>query len=79
FGKKEIITYVVTTAVSQIVSFVVLAPVLDILIYAEPNNKVFVQGAVAAGLNFLVAAILGGLLLCAYSKTIAKKGSLNKE
>ncbi|MEG2672292.1 MAG: ECF-type riboflavin transporter substrate-binding protein [Ruthenibacterium sp.] len=79
FGKKEIITYVVTTAVSQIVSFVVLAPVLDILIYAEPANKVFVQGAVAAGLNFLVAAILGGLLLFAYSKTIAKKGSLNKE
>mgnify|MGYP006372393567 CR=1 FL=1 len=79
FGKKEIITYVGMTAISQIACFVVLAPILDMVIYAEPANKVFAQGAVAAGLNFLVAAILGGLLLFAYSKTIAKKGSLNKE
>ena len=33
----------------------------------------------SAGVNFLTAAVVGGLLLFAYSKTVAKKGSLTKE
>lgn len=57
----------------------VIAPVLDILIYAEPASKVFAQGALAAVANSLTAVIVGAVLAAAYAKTIAKKGSLDKE
>ena len=56
-----------------------VAPVLDILIYAEPVKKVFAQGAFAAISNIITAVVVGGLLVLAYTKTIAKKGSLDKE
>ena len=54
--------------------------VLDVLIYAEPVAKVFSQGAFAA----IVQQPDGcrrrrRCSLLAYSKTIAKKGSLDKE
>ena len=57
----------------------VVAPVLDILIYAEPAKKVFAQGAFAAVSNTITGVVVGGLLILAYTKTIAKKGSLDQE
>ena len=48
-------------------------------IYAEPVDKVFAQGAMAAVANILTAVIVGALLIAAYTKTIAKKGSLEKQ
>lgn len=51
---------------------------LDILIYAEPAKKVFAQGAFAAVSNIITAVVVGGLLILAYTKTIAKKGSWTK-
>lgn len=56
-----------------------MAPVLDILIYAEPAKKVFAQGAFAAVSNTITGVVVGGLLILAYTKTIAKKGSLDQE
>lgn len=79
FGKKEIITFAIANIVANVVAWIVIAPVLDILIYAEPANKVFAQGAMAAVVNSLTAVVVGALLAVAYSKTIAKKGSLDKE
>ena len=61
------------------IAWIVIAPVLDILIYAEPANKVFAQGAMAAVVNSVASVVVGGLLCAAYAKTIAKKGSLDKE
>ena len=75
FGKKEVITF----AIANVVAWLGIAPVLDILIYAEPAGKVFAQGAMAAVVNSLTAVIVGALLAAAYAKTIAKKGSLDKE
>ena len=79
FGKKELITFVLTTLVAMAISWVVVAPVLDILIYAEPAKKVFVQGLVAGASNFVTTVVIGGLLMLAYTKTIAKSGSLKQE
>ena len=55
-----------------------VAPVLDILIYAEPAKKVFAQGVFAGISNSITAVVVGGLLVLAYTKTIAMKGSLDK-
>ncbi|MBQ7868146.1 MAG: ECF-type riboflavin transporter substrate-binding protein [Clostridia bacterium] len=79
FGKKEIITFAIANIVANVIAWVGVAPVLDILIYAEPANKVFAQGATAAAINSIAAVVVGALLCIAYSKTIAKKGSLDKE
>ncbi|MCC8051812.1 MAG: ECF-type riboflavin transporter substrate-binding protein [Clostridiales bacterium] len=79
FDKKAIVLFNVVQVVANAVAWILLAPILDILIYAEPANKVFTQGAVACVLNVVITAILGTLLLVAYSKVGAKSGSLSKE
>ena len=79
FGKKEIITFAIANIAANVIAWIVIAPVLDILIYAEPANKVFAQGAMAAVVNSVASVVVGGLLCAAYAKTIAKKGSLDKE
>lgn len=79
FGKGKIATFAISNIAAHLVAWIVVAPVLDILIYAEPANKVFAQGAFAAVANILTAVIVGILLVIAYTKTIAKKGSLDQE
>lgn len=79
FGTKGIVTFSIANVVSNLVAWIGIAPVLDILIYAEPSDKVFAQGAMAAVANIITAEIVGVLLIAAYTKTIAKKGSLDRE
>ena len=79
FGKKQVITYLVANVIAHVIAWIGIAPVLDILIYAEPADKVFAQGAMAAVANIVTAVVVGALLIVAYTKTIAKKGSLDKE
>ncbi|MGP6138996.1 MULTISPECIES: ECF-type riboflavin transporter substrate-binding protein [unclassified Jeotgalibaca] len=79
FGKKDIISFNVSQVVAQVIGWGILAPVLDIVIYAEPANKVFTQGIVAGLANIVTVAIIGTLLLSAYAKTRLKGDSLSKE
>ncbi|UFT98332.1 ECF-type riboflavin transporter substrate-binding protein [Radiobacillus kanasensis] len=76
FGLKQIVTFNIAQIVANGIGWFVLAPLLDILIYAEPANKVFVQGLVAGGFNILTAGVLGTILLTAYAKTRSKSNSL---
>ena len=77
--KKDLVLYNVTQVIANVVAWIVVAPVLDIVIYSEPVELVFTQGAVAALTNAISAGVIGSLLLFLYSKTRAKKGSLTKE
>ena len=79
FGKGKVTLFTIANIAAHVIGWIVVAPVLDILIYAEPANKVFAQGAFAAISNTITAVIGGGLLVLAYTKTIAKKGSLDQE
>ena len=79
FGKKQIITFNVSQVIAHLVAWVVVAPVLAILIYAEPANKVFVQGLVGGLANIVTTAIVGTLLAVAYNAAKPKAGSLRKE
>jgi len=78
FGKDEIKTYVIYTLIAQAAAWVVVAPVLDIVIYKESASLVFTQGAIAFVMDFICAALIGGLLLKAYASTKVGKGSLSK-
>lgn len=79
FEKKAIITFNITQVIANAIAWIIVAPVLDIVVYAEPANKVFAQGALAFLGNIIIIAILGTLLSVGYSKIFAKSGSLEKE
>jgi|SRR5690625_43520 len=79
FGKKQIISFNITQVIVQVIGWGLIAPTLDILIYAEPANKVYTQG-IAAGLsNIVIVGVLGTILLAAYAKTRSQSNSLTKE
>lgn len=79
FGKKEIITFNLAQVAAHLVAWVLVAPCLDVVVYAEKMSKVVTQGITAGILNAVTTGIVGTLLMLAYSKTRTKRGSLDKE
>ena len=79
FGKSETISVVIWVVIANAIAWILVAPVLDIVLYSEPANKVFIQGATAFVVDAIVSVIVGIILLKAYSATKTKKGSLAKE
>lgn len=77
--KGNIFLFNIVQIIANAVAWIVCAPVLDILIYAEPANKVFLQGVFAWLGNIIVIGILGTILLAAYSGIRGKSSSLKKE
>ena len=76
---KQIILFNIYQIMANVIAWFVVAPSLDILIYAEPINKVYVQGAVAGVLNMITIAVLGTILLYSYASSKVKTGSLDIE
>ena len=79
FGKKEIIKFNVAQIIANIVGWFIVAPTLDVWIYAEPIDKVYLQGIVAGCINMITVGVLGTLLASSYAKTRMKTGSLKAE
>lgn len=79
FGYKQFLLFNGVQIVANAIAWILVAPVLDILIYAEPANKVFTQGATACLLNIITVGIIGSLLAFAYSKVKPKNSSLKVE
>lgn len=79
FDRKAIVLFNIVQIVTNAVAWILVAPVLDIVIYSEPTNKVFAQGACAFVANIIITAILGTLLGMGYTKIGAKSSSLTKE
>ena len=77
--KAKAVKFIIGDIIISLLTWVVIAPVLDIVIYKEPQGKVFIQGFAAALSNAFVVAVLGTILIFAFSKTIVSKGSLKKE
>lgn len=78
-GKKGLVKFNISQALGHAICWMVVAPVLDILIYSEPANKVFLQGVVGGVSNAITTAIVGSLLCVAYAATKPKAGSLTME
>ena len=79
FTTKQMIGCNIVQIIANVVSWLIIAPVGDILIYSEPQNKVFLQGATATITNSISILILGTILLKAYAATKVKKGSLRRD
>jgi len=79
FTGKDVLKYNIFQVVANAIAWLLVAPVLDILLYNEPVALSFTQGLVGFISNSISAGVIGSLLLFLYSKTRAKKGSLTKE
>lgn len=79
FDGKTITFFNATQALANVLVWGLAAPILDIVIYAEPANKVFAQGLIAGVANILTVAIAGTLLLSVYAKSRTQSGSLSKD
>ncbi|MDR2193613.1 MAG: ECF-type riboflavin transporter substrate-binding protein [Treponema sp.] len=78
FTLPKVLIFNIVQIFANAAAWIIVAPLLDILIYQEPSDKVFVQGAVAGALNAAVVLILGTILLVGYSRTRVKAGSLKQ-
>ncbi|MCR4903998.1 MAG: ECF-type riboflavin transporter substrate-binding protein [Butyrivibrio sp.] len=76
---KPIVLFNIVQVVANAVAWILVAPVFDIIIYSEPANKVFVQGAFAFLGNIIIIGILGTILLTAYSRISGKSSNLKAE
>ena len=78
-GLMGLLKFNIVQIVSHVICWGGVAPVLDILMYNEPLDKLFAQGLVAGTSNAVTTAIVGSLLCVAYAATKTKTGSLTKE
>ena len=79
FGLQQAVIFNGIQIFANLLAWAVIAPTLDILIYKEPADKVYLQGLVAGSFNIAVVLILGTLLVLGYSKTGSKERSLKEE
>ena len=78
-GKKGLIKFNIAQAVSHLVCWMAVAPVLDVYMMGEPWDKLIAQGLMAGLGNAVTTAIVGSLLCIAFAGTKTKAGSLTKE
>ena len=80
-GEEPLIALRFTAAVviANALAWLVVAPLGDVLIYSEPANKVWTQGALAFVSNSVTAAVLGLIILSLYASTRTRTGSLSRE
>lgn len=78
-GETPKASFFVWNVVAHAVAWLLVAPGLDVLMYGEPANLVFLQGIAAFIINAISTVIVGGILTVAYAKTRTAKGSLDKE
>ena len=79
FEKKEMTLFVLYAVLGNAVAWLLVAPVLDIVMYAEPVNTVFLQGITAFIIDAIVSVAVGAILLKAYASTKTGQGTLSKE
>ena len=76
FNGSRVIIFNVYQIIANVIAWFSAAPSLDVIIYAEPSNKVYLQGIAAGISNMITIGILGTILLSSYAKTRIKKDSL---
>lgn len=79
FSGRFAVRFSLGVIVGHLVAWLGVAPLLDILIYSEPADKVFVQGAFAFVVNAVLTIVFGLVILAAYAKSRTKTGSLEAD
>lgn len=79
FGTRGVVRLVIAVGAANLVAWLLVAPLGDVLIYSEPAAKVWTQGALAFVSNTLTAAIIGSIIVALYARTRTRTGSLTRE
>ncbi|MBR6308783.1 MAG: ECF-type riboflavin transporter substrate-binding protein [Lachnospiraceae bacterium] len=74
FEKKAIIYFNASQILIHVLAWMVLAPILDVLVYKEPAGEAFTQGAFCAAANAVATAVVGTLLCVSYAASKPQKG-----
>lgn len=72
FGKAKVAVFAIANVVAHVIGWVVVAPVLDILIYAEPAKSIC-TGCICRSIQYDHRCGSRWTSDLAYTKTIAKK------
>lgn len=75
----KIVWFNISQLIANVIAWLLIAPTLDILIYAEPANKVYLQGVFSVLVNVVSTGIIGTTLLILYVKNKGQKTLLKKE
>lgn len=78
FSTVDAIRFNLVQIIANVVIWGAIAPTLDIFVYQEPENKVYLQGLVSAVANSVSVLIIGTILLVLYAKSRPKENSLYK-
>lgn len=78
-GENPGVRYYLFNIAGHAVAWIIIAPLLDILMYNEPANTVFFQGAVSFVIDAVSSLVVGTVLCYAYARTRSARNSLNKE
>ncbi|MCW1806483.1 ECF-type riboflavin transporter substrate-binding protein [Brachybacterium squillarum] len=79
FTRSTAIRVNVAIVLANAVSWLLVAPLGDVVIYGEPAAKVWTQGGLSFIVNSLTACILGTIVLAVYARTRTRTGSLSRE
>lgn len=79
FTVKDAVMLCVLSVIGNAIAWLLVAPLGDMIQYAQPWDYVFAQGLMAFASNAITTCILGVVLCLLYSKTRVKKGSLDIE
>lgn len=72
FDKKSMIIFNVIQIISNIISYLVIAPSFDIIVYSKPIIKSYLNGIITMSLNIIIVSLIVTPLLFIYSKKISK-------
>lgn len=79
FGRATAVRVNLAILLANAVAWLLVAPLGDVLIYSEPANKVWAQGALAFVANSVTACVLATIILSVYARTRTRTGSLSRE
>lgn len=79
FTPADVIKFNIAQLVINVLVWGVVAPVGDILVYAQDSTKVFTQALIVGLANVVSVAIGGTLLLSIYASSRTKSGSLSRD
>ncbi|MGX7350108.1 ECF-type riboflavin transporter substrate-binding protein [Dolosicoccus paucivorans] len=71
--------FIVGEIIVNALAWALIAPILDMIVYREPQLKLILQGGAATILNAIGTGVIGWILIKLYANTRTKSRSLSKD
>ena len=78
FRVSDAAAFILCSVVGHLISWVVLSPLLDAVLYGQPYGQMLLQGVVMCALNAVVTAVLG-ILLCSLCTAFRRRKARRRQ